>query len=90
MSTYSIRQADLIRIFGSRRGPFGHDDPTVDNDSWANVDQAAPAFERCLLNGCNGPVLAYVLLSTSPGLVLFSLSLRVIKLTCDTVTASFG
>jgi hypothetical protein len=38
--------ADLIKIFGSHRGPFGHDDPTVDNDSWENVDKAAPAFEK--------------------------------------------
>jgi hypothetical protein len=38
--------ADLIKIFGKHRGAFGHDDPTVDNDSWENVDKAAPAFEK--------------------------------------------
>jgi hypothetical protein len=38
--------ADLINVFGKHRGAFGHDDPTVDSDSWENVDKAAPAFEK--------------------------------------------
>ncbi|MBJ6759187.1 hypothetical protein JGU66_00340 [Myxococcaceae bacterium JPH2] len=39
---------DLKATFGSRRGPFGHDEPVLDDDTWEAVDQAAPVLDRRL------------------------------------------
>jgi predicted DNA-binding WGR domain protein len=35
---------DLIKVFGKRVGPHDHDEPKVDEASWAAVDKAAPIF----------------------------------------------
>ncbi|RAV98229.1 hypothetical protein [Pseudochryseolinea flava] len=38
--------ADLKKVFGARKGPYGHDEPAVDNDHWDNVDLASKAFHK--------------------------------------------
>jgi hypothetical protein len=40
--------ADLKKIFGARKGPYGHDEPVLDDDGWDKVDAAAPAFAKLL------------------------------------------
>ncbi|MCC7054726.1 MAG: hypothetical protein IT355_15750 [Gemmatimonadaceae bacterium] len=37
--------ADLIAVFGARKGPFGHDEPQLDADTWDAVDRATPVFD---------------------------------------------
>lgn len=37
---------DLIGVFGKREGPYGHDEPVVDDDSWSAVDKAAKVFDK--------------------------------------------
>jgi len=36
--------ADLKTLFGKREGPHGHDEPKLDEDTWAAVDKAAKIF----------------------------------------------
>ncbi|QSQ26798.1 hypothetical protein JY651_18590 [Pyxidicoccus parkwayensis] len=38
--------ADLIKTFGKRKGPFGHDEPKLDEDTWEAVDKAAPLLDK--------------------------------------------
>lgn len=38
--------ADLKKTFGKRAGPFGHDEPKLDDDTWAAVDKAAPILDK--------------------------------------------
>ncbi|MCP3143106.1 hypothetical protein [Pyxidicoccus xibeiensis] len=38
--------ADLIKTFGKRKGPFGHDAPKLDDDTWDAVDKAAPLLDK--------------------------------------------
>ena len=38
--------ADLKQVFGKRKGPYGHDEPKLDDPTWDAVDQAAPVFEK--------------------------------------------
>ncbi|EPX57204.1 hypothetical protein D187_006958 [Cystobacter fuscus DSM 2262] len=38
--------ADLKKTFGKRAGPFGHDEPKLDDDSWDAVDKAAPLLDK--------------------------------------------
>ena len=38
--------ADLKKVFGAREGPYGHDEPKLDDDTWATVDKAAPIFRE--------------------------------------------
>jgi hypothetical protein len=37
---------DLVEVFGSREGPYGHAEPILDDDDWSLVDRATPAFDR--------------------------------------------
>jgi hypothetical protein len=37
---------DLKKVFGKRIGPHGHDEPKLDDDTWAAVDKAAPIFRQ--------------------------------------------
>jgi hypothetical protein len=37
---------DLVEVFGSREGPYGHAEPVLDDDDWAAVDRATPAFDQ--------------------------------------------
>lgn len=39
---------DLIKVFGKRAGPYGHDEPILDDDTWAAVDEAAPVLNQRL------------------------------------------
>ena len=39
---------DLIKVFGKREGPYGHDEPVLDDDTWAAVDEATPIFDQRL------------------------------------------
>lgn len=36
---------DLKKVFGKREGKHGHDEPKLDDDTWAAVDKAAKVFE---------------------------------------------
>ncbi|OJT16590.1 hypothetical protein BO221_49090 [Archangium sp. Cb G35] len=38
--------ADLKKTFGKRAGPFGHDEPKLDDDTWDAVDKAAPILDK--------------------------------------------
>ncbi len=38
--------ADLIKTFGKRAGPFGHDEPKLDDDTWDAVGKAAPLLDK--------------------------------------------
>ncbi|WP_158623390.1 hypothetical protein [Corallococcus sp. CA053C] len=38
--------ADLKKTFGKRAGPFGHDAPKLDDDTWEAVDKAAPLLDK--------------------------------------------
>ncbi|WNG18189.1 hypothetical protein [Cystobacter fuscus] len=38
--------ADLKKTFGKRAGPFGHDQPKLDDDTWDAVDKAAPLLDE--------------------------------------------
>jgi hypothetical protein len=38
--------ADLKKTFGKRAGPFGHDEPKLDDDTWDAVDKAAPLLDK--------------------------------------------
>jgi hypothetical protein len=37
---------DLIKVFGKRVGPHGHDQPKLDDDSWAAVDKASKILDK--------------------------------------------
>ena len=37
---------DLIKVFRGRPGEHGHDEPILDEDTWAAVDQATPMLDR--------------------------------------------
>jgi hypothetical protein len=37
---------DLIKVFRARPGKHGHDEPILDEDTWANVDRATPMLDR--------------------------------------------
>ncbi|MFP2905364.1 hypothetical protein ACLESD_09970 [Pyxidicoccus sp. 3LFB2] len=37
---------DLKKTFGKRVGPFGHDEPKLDDDTWAAVDKAAALLDK--------------------------------------------
>lgn len=37
---------DLIEAFGARKGPHGHDEPALDEDSWDAVDRIAGTFDE--------------------------------------------
>ena len=37
--------ADLKKTFGKRAGPYGHDEPKLDDDTWDAVDKAAPLLD---------------------------------------------
>lgn len=36
--------ADLKKVFGKREGPYGHDEPKLDDDTWEAVDKASKIF----------------------------------------------
>ncbi|NMO22955.1 hypothetical protein HPC49_45400 [Pyxidicoccus fallax] len=38
--------ADLNEVFGKRKGPFGHDEPKLDDDTWDAVDTAAKLLDQ--------------------------------------------
>ncbi|WP_394849626.1 hypothetical protein LZC95_19515 [Pendulispora brunnea] len=38
--------ADLKKLFGKRKGPHGHDEPKLDDDTWDAVEKAAPIFTK--------------------------------------------
>jgi hypothetical protein len=38
--------ADLKKVFGKRVGPHGHDEPKLDDDTWAAVDKASLVFRQ--------------------------------------------
>jgi hypothetical protein len=37
---------DLVAVFGAREGPYGHDEPVLDDDDWPAVDKATPTLDR--------------------------------------------
>jgi hypothetical protein len=37
---------DLVSVFGSREGPYGHAEAVLDNDDWQAVDMATPVLDR--------------------------------------------
>ncbi|HEY1954595.1 MAG TPA: hypothetical protein VGH28_03270 [Polyangiaceae bacterium] len=37
---------DLTKVFGKRKGPYGHDEPKLDEPTWDAVDKAATVFEK--------------------------------------------
>jgi hypothetical protein len=37
---------DLVSVFGSREGDFGHDEAALDDDDWREVDKATPVLDR--------------------------------------------
>ncbi len=37
---------DLVTVFGARKGPYGHDEPVLDDDNWSVVDRATPTLDR--------------------------------------------
>jgi hypothetical protein len=37
---------DLVSVFGSRQGPYGHTEAVLDNDDWQTVDKATPVLDR--------------------------------------------
>lgn len=37
---------DLVSVFGSREGPYGHAEAVLDNDDWQAVDAATPVLDR--------------------------------------------
>jgi hypothetical protein len=37
---------DLVSVFGSRKGPYGHDEAVLDDDDWQAVDKATPVLDR--------------------------------------------
>lgn len=37
---------DLIKVFGKRVGEYGHDEPKLDDDSWAAVDKASKTLDE--------------------------------------------
>jgi hypothetical protein len=39
-------RADLVSVFGSREGDFGHDEAALDDDDWQAVDKATPVLDR--------------------------------------------
>ncbi|NMO18808.1 hypothetical protein HPC49_40940 [Pyxidicoccus fallax] len=38
--------ADLTKTFGKRKGPYGHDEPKLNDDTWDAVDKAAPLLDK--------------------------------------------
>ncbi len=42
---------DLIDVFGARKGPYGHDEPVLDDDDWSVVDKASPTSTAASNNG---------------------------------------
>jgi hypothetical protein len=36
----------LNAVFGARSGPYGHDEPILDEDDWPAVDKATPALDE--------------------------------------------
>lgn len=39
---------DMCAVFGSRQGPYGHDEPVLDDDGWDKVDKAAALLDERL------------------------------------------
>ncbi len=37
---------DLIKVFGRRPGPYGHDEPVLDDDDPKAVDKATPSLDK--------------------------------------------
>jgi hypothetical protein len=37
---------DLVGVFGSRMGPYGHAEAVLDDDDWQAVDKATPVLDR--------------------------------------------
>jgi hypothetical protein len=37
---------DLVSVFGSRKGPYGHAEAVLDDDDWPAVDRATPVLDR--------------------------------------------
>lgn len=37
---------DLVSVFGSREGPYGHQEAVLDDDDWQAVDKATPVLDR--------------------------------------------
>jgi hypothetical protein len=37
---------DLVSVFGSREGPYGHAEAVLDSDDWQSVDRATPVLDR--------------------------------------------
>jgi hypothetical protein len=37
---------DLVSVFGSREGPYGHAEAVLDNDDWQAVDKAIPVLDH--------------------------------------------
>jgi hypothetical protein len=37
---------DLVSVFGSREGPYGHAEAVLDSDDWQEVDRATPVLDR--------------------------------------------
>ncbi|WP_164016641.1 hypothetical protein [Pyxidicoccus trucidator] len=38
--------ADLKKVFGKRAGPYGHDEPKLDDDTWDAVDKATAILDK--------------------------------------------
>lgn len=36
---------DMAAVFGARKGPYGHMEPALDEDDWANVEKATAALD---------------------------------------------
>jgi hypothetical protein len=37
---------DLVKVFGGRQGPHGHEQPDLDQASWQAVDRATAVLDR--------------------------------------------
>src|SRR5262249_45193393 len=45
-SDHGYMVSDLIKVFGSRPGSHGHDEPVLDDDDWVAVDRATKALDK--------------------------------------------
>ena len=47
---------DLIKVFGARPGPHGHDEPVLDDDDWKAVTNVTKVLDKRFLAWVKGPV----------------------------------